>query len=114
MPPSAQRPTPQCPVWRQTATGPRRFFLKSTIRRLLALAQGGIKPGPGKRPVAVGRASDDAQGPGRLIERQSREETELDKLGTGRVFLRQPFQGVIEEKQLVRGIGERKVDALEA
>src|SRR5262245_28738339 len=110
MPPWAQRSTPQCPVWRRRATGPRRFFSESGVRRFLPLAQRGIEPGPGKRPVAVGGTADDAQRLGRLVEREPREETELDQLGTGGIYLGQLVQGVVEVEQLVRRFSEGEVE----
>src|SRR5262249_141790 len=58
-------------------------YLESGVRRFLPLAQRGIEPGSGKRPVAIGGPADDAQGLGRLVEREPREETELDQFGAG-------------------------------
>ena len=87
----------------------RGFFSGSGLRRFLVLAERGIKPGPSERPVAIGRAADDAHCLGRLVEREPGEEAELDQLGTVRIFLRELVQGVVEEEKLVRGFrdGER-------
>src|SRR5207302_11431762 len=87
---------------------------ESGLRRFLALAQGGIEPGPSEGPVAIGGTADDAKSLGCLIEREPREEPELDQLGTGRIFLRQLVQSVVEDEKLVRGFGEREFDVFEA
>src|SRR5262249_60987559 len=96
------------------AHAPATGFPESGLARLLGLAQRGIKPGPGERPVAIGGTSDDSQGPGRLIERQPREETELDQLGTGGIFFCQPVQGLVEDEESVRRVGEREVEVIQA
>src|SRR5439155_6659200 len=109
-----ERSTLQCPVGWGDATGLRRFFRESGLRRFLALAKCGVEPGPGERPVAVGGAADDAQRPGRLLERKAGEEAKFDQLGTDRVFLRQLFQGLVEDEKLVRGFLDGEVDVVEA
>src|SRR5262249_56218261 len=81
---------------------PAQVFSESGVRRFLPLAQRGIEPGSGKRPVAVGGTADDAQSLGRLVEREPREETELDQLGTGGIYLCPLVQGGVKIKQLVR------------
>jgi hypothetical protein len=64
--------------------------------------------------VAIGGTSDDAQSLGRLIERQSREATELDQFGAGGIFLCQLVQCLVEEEEFLRGFGEREVEVFEA
>src|SRR5262249_28622872 len=90
------------------------FPEESVLRCFLALSQRGIKPGPGKSPVAIRSAADDPQSPGRLVERESRKEPELDQLGTGRIFLGQFVQSVIEDQKPVRRFSEGEVEVFEA
>lgn len=88
------------------------FFSMSGLRRLLGLLQRGIEPGSGKRPIAIGGTTDDAQRPGRLIERKPREETELDQFGTDWVFLLKLVQGIIEGEKFFRGFRDTELDVV--
>src|SRR5262245_18221748 len=81
------------------------------------VAQELVQPGPGVGPVAVGGSSCQAEGHGRLVERQAGEEAELDQFRTHRVFPGQALEGIVEgDEVLVRGVvhGRQRVqiDAL--
>src|SRR5258708_4266773 len=87
-------------------------IFRESVRRRLALAEFGEEPGSGERPVTIGGAANDAQGLGRLVEGQAREEAEFDQFGTGRIFLRQFFQGIVEEEKVVRRFRDGEIDVV--
>ena len=76
---------------------------KSENRPSRRLAQGSrVEPGPGVGPVPVGRRRGDAEGRGRLVDRQAGEVAELDQLGLAcGSSLGQPVQGLVEGQQVV-------------
>ncbi len=53
-------------------------------------------------PIALGGAADDAQGRGRLVEREAGEDAELDQLGGACIHGRQPGECIVEVDQVIR------------
>src|SRR3954451_1211382 len=90
-------------------------FFRALFRRgLVPFAQLVVEPGPCERPVAVRGAAGNAQSGGRLLLRESREEPELDQLGTGRILLRQLLQGLAQREDVVGRFVDGEIDASEA
>ena len=58
------------------------------------------KPGPSKRPIAIGGRGRDAQGVGGLFERESREITQFDELRFTWLQFGEPLECFIESEQI--------------
>ena len=71
-----------------------------------------MKPGTRVVPVAVGRCGRHAEGLAGLVHGQSREVTQFDQPGRGRIPVGQLCQGVIESQQLVRRSGGSQVNGI--
>src|SRR5262249_23269706 len=92
----------------------RQYSSESAVRGAAPLAQLVEKPGSGEGPVAVGGPGGDAQDAGGLFQLQPREEAELDQLGTKGVLPRQFLQGLIDGREVVRGLFDGEVDLVQA
>src|SRR5262249_10962506 len=93
---------------------PVRDSSESAVRGAISLAELVVKPGPGEGPVAVGGPGGEAQDGGGLLQPPSREEAELDQLGTEGVLPGQLLQGLVHGREVVRGLGDGEVDLVEA
>src|SRR5262245_56332065 len=84
----------------QSSTIRARIF--SELCRGVPLLQACGEPGAGVSPVLIGACARDPEDLGGLLDREAREEAELDELGRVRLLPGQDAQGLIEVEQLVR------------
>jgi hypothetical protein len=73
---------------------------------------GGVQPGAGVAPGAVGGGQGDVQALRRLLEGQEGEEAQLDQPGLERVVGRELLQGLVQGQQPRGGPEGRAVSAV--
>ena len=106
MPPQQSGPTPSCSVRGRSPPNFLGGFVDlPSSGRLVARAELAEEPGAGEGPIALGGATADPQGRGRLLDRQPGEQAELDQCGRLRVDPREPGDRLVQVDQVVgRGI----------
>ena len=86
---------PPCDAGARNTSGRDSFFFG------VVAGHGGIEPGAGVPPGAVGGGQGDVEAIGRLLQGQAAEEAQLDELGLERVVDRELLQGLVQGQDVL-------------
>src|SRR5262245_49372156 len=90
---------PHCYAKSEGRSSTIRARISSELFRGVPLLKARGEPGAGVSPVLIGACARDAEDLGDLLDREAREEAELDEPGRVRLLPGQHAQGVVEVEQ---------------